>query len=642
MRYQSTSTPLNQQRQTLPMSGKPLQDGSVFEILAITAGDGNGWTFTPEVLQSAVPLFSQTQCFIDHIEPDAGGSHSVRDLAGILTAPVWDEQVQGICCRLMPLGPAADLLSETGRQVLAAPETDARVGFSADLSFLASGKLVKRIDRIHSVDLVIDPARGGAFLRAVNKAHAQKESDKTCLQQSVPVVSVERAALSEHVTAEGQDSLSTLRQSLLANALSASRLPQPIQQRIRQEFSSRPFEPAELEAAIADNRSLVSAILSGSSISGIKPRIDAMVSSEDQVNAAVHDLLGARRPLPLQAVETQKLSGIRELYTMMTGDFDFHGGFDPRRAQLANSGDLPAMLKNALNKLVAQRWEELGASGYHWWKKVVTVEHFNNLQEISGILVGEVSLLPAVNEGAAYTELGVSDSAETGVWEKYGGYLGLTIEMFERDDTLRLRQFPFKLATAGLRRLSNLVSAVFTASAGAGPLMADGKNVFESVSHQNLGSAALSADSWEAASAAIYHQKLMVPAGAIAPIQAVDARYLIVPRGLRLSAERILYPSLAWEANITSENLLRGQPGDVITCPEFSDPNDWAAAADPLVAPAIYIGERFGLMPEIYIADNQLNGALFTNDEVRIKARHFLSVFVADYRPLYKSNVASV
>ena len=73
MRYQSTSTPLNQQRQTLPMSGKPLQDGSVFEILAITAGDGNGWTFTPEVLQSAVPLFSQTQCFIDHIEPDAGG-----------------------------------------------------------------------------------------------------------------------------------------------------------------------------------------------------------------------------------------------------------------------------------------------------------------------------------------------------------------------------------------------------------------------------------------------------------------------------------------------------------------------------------------------------------------------------------------
>ena len=57
-------------------------------------------------------------------------------------------------------------------------------------------------------------------------------------------------------------------------------------------------------------------------------------------------------------------------------------------------------------------------------------------------------------------------------------------------------------------------------------------------------------------------------------------------------------------------------------------------------SPAIYIGERFGLMPEIYIADNQLTGALFTNDEIRVKARHFPNVMVADYRPIYKSNVS--
>ena len=59
-----------------------------------------------------------------------------------------------------------------------------------------------------------------------------------------------------------------------------------------------------------------------------------------------------------------------------------------------------------------------------------------------------------------------------------------------------------------------------------------------------------------------------------------------------------------------------------------------------MVAPAIYIGERFGLMPEIYIADNQVTGALFTNDEIRVKARHFLNVMVADHRPLYKANVS--
>ena len=311
------------------------------------------------------------------------------------------------------------------------------------------------------------------------------------------------------------------------------------------------------------------------------------------------------------------MSGIRELYTMMTGDYDFHGGYCAERARFSAAADLPGILKNALNKLIAQRWDELGASGYRWWEKVVTVEHFENLQDVTGILVGEMDLLPTVNEGAAYQPLDVTDSPEVSSWNKYGAYIGLTIEMFERDDTLRLRQYPFKLATAGLRRISSLVANVFTANSGAGPLMADGKNVFDST-RGNLGSSALSGAAWEAASSAIWNQSMLAASGASAPKLAVDARYLIVPRSLRLTAQRVLYPSLAYEADITSENLQRGQFGDVITCPEFSENSNWAAVADPAIAPAIYIGERFGLMPEIYIADNQVSGALFTNDEIRV------------------------
>ena len=52
------------------------------------------------------------------------------------------------------------------------------------------------------------------------------------------------------------------------------------------------------------------------------------------------------------------------------------------------------------------------------------------------------------------------------------------------------------------------------------------------------------------------------------------------------------------------------------------------------------VGERFGLMPEIFIASDQQSPAVFMNDEHRIKVRHFLAVWVNDYRPLYKANVA--
>lgn len=79
----------------------------------------------------------------------------------------------------------------------------------------------------------------------------------------------------------------------------------------------------------------------------------------------------------------------------------------------------------------------------------------------------------------------------------------------------------------------------------------------------------------------------------------------------------------------------------MITVPEWTDANNWAAVCDPRLAPGIIVGERFGLMPEIFVADsNQHSSALFTNDELRIKVRHWVSVFVADYRPLHKNNVA--
>ncbi len=80
----------------------------------------------------------------------------------------------------------------------------------------------------------------------------------------------------------------------------------------------------------------------------------------------------------------------------------------------------------------------------------------------------------------------------------------------------------------------------------------------------------------------------------------------------------------------------------MITVPDWQDASDWAAACDPRLAPAIIIGERFGMLPEIFIAGDPLSPAMFTNDEVRLKVRHFLSVFVADYRPLFKANVAKI
>jgi len=265
--------------------------------------------------------------------------------------------------------------------------------------------------------------------------------------------------------------------------------------------------------------------------------------------------------------------------------------------------------------------------------------------------VGTVGALPTVAEGAAYTELAVGDSPETASFVKYGGYIPLSLELIDRDETRKLAAYPKELAIAGLRKVSSLVAAIFTAAGGVGPTMADGGALFNATAvtdaggagHANLLTVALAAAQWEVVSAAVYNQPQLIKNAVglygTGPKIGLDPRYLLVPRALQLTAKKIMYPSLENLANITSENQQQGQPGDVIVVPEWTDATDWAAVVDPALVPGIFVGERFGIMPEVFIAGDELSPAVFTNDEHRMKVRHFLAVWVNDFRPLHKENV---
>jgi hypothetical protein len=86
-------------------------------------------------------------------------------------------------------------------------------------------------------------------------------------------------------------------------------------------------------------------------------------------------------------------------------------------------------------------------------------------------------------------------------------------------------------------------------------------------------------------------------------------------------------------------NVRRGS-SRVVVCPEWTDTNNWAAVADPRLWPAITVGFRFGAVPEVFVADQETVGSMFTNDEMRVKVRYIFAVGVGDNRPLYKQNVS--
>ena len=110
--------------------------------------------------------------------------------------------------------------------------------------------------------------------------------------------------------------------------------------------------------------------------------------------------------------------------------------------------------------------------------------------------------------------------------------------------------------------------------------------------HKNLLTTALAAAEWEVVATAIYNQPMLIKQAAgyygTGPKMAINPKYCLVPRALQLTAMKILYPIPGECRQIYSENLQRGQPGDVITVPEWTDATDWAAVCDPAIAPAIY------------------------------------------------------
>jgi hypothetical protein len=683
-------SPAGRRRTRLSAEGTVKASGE-FEVMVITAGVGNGWRFTEQCLREALPLFDGPEVFVDH----ALDGHSVRDLAGMLHSPAWDAARGGVICQLRPVGPSAALLAELGKEMVSQEGKRPRVGFSADVLFTSQGRQVEKIVRVLSVDLVFNPARGGAFLRAMNAANGplaadgeigwlpadfgngfveterkgaltmadavnqpngaaggqrknEKLSGDLSAMQTLLNMQSEQARLAEEAE-KARAVRAEMCAYLLESGLAGAKLPAPVTGRIRKQFAGRVFEAEDLTQAIEDQRQMLAELTAASVVQG-PGRIHGMFSSEDKLQAAVDDLFGAPRGKGQENVQAARLSGIRELYLMLTGDDNLHGGYYPEHARLATTADFTGLVKNAMNKVVAGKWAELGRAGDSWWESIVSIEHCQSLNDITGILVGTVGSLPTVAEGAEYTELAVGDSQEVGSFTKYGGYIPLTLELIDRDETRKLKEYPRQLAAAGLRNISSLVAAVFTANSGIGPTMADGGTLFNATAvataggHKNLLTTALSASEWEVVSTAVYNQPMLVKQASgfygTGPKMGINPRYCLVPRALQLTAKKILYPSLENAATIYSENQQQGRPGDVITVPEWTDATDWAAACDPMVAPGIVVGERFGIQPEIFVAGQESSPAVFTNDESRLKVRHFLSVFVVDFRPLHKSNVA--
>lgn len=612
-----------------------------FEVVAILPGEANGLRYAPAVLEESVRagLWDGAAVFLDHpsaLDSTRAGGRTLNDLAGVVERAWFAE---GVHAQVRCAGPRGALVSELARQWLAdraAGRPVPRLGLSADLLVLRDGAgSVRKIQRVHSLDVVFDPAAGGAFVRALNATAAeslfhtqQEETDMEHPQHDTNPTPPERA--------QDLETMARLQcEHTLNAALRDAGLPIPLSELVRRQFAGRIFGVEELHQAIADHRAAWAALTQAGAVRDLgAPRpatAREMMDPSDRIRLAWERTLGL--PVPQHHSDIPRLSGIRELYLTLTGDSEFRGQLVPERALLANAttATMANIVADGLNKVMLQAFNRREK----WWQSIVVNRDLERFQDMKMIRVHGFSSLSTVAEGAAYTEQSWDDLMETAGIAKKGNYIGLTLEMIMADDMDAVRAIPTLLGSAAYNTVSDMVSEIFTANGGLGPLMADGHNLFDAVNHANLRTGALSADEFDSAAVAMMNQ---TEPGSQRRL-AVPPAYLLVPTSLRSTA-MVIRNSTHIPGSGDNDINPWYNSFEVIVVPPWTDANDWAAVAPPTQVEGIVMGWLFGRQePEIFVADNEVMGSMFTNDEMRIKVRWFLCVGVADYRGLHKNNV---
>lgn len=656
-------------------------------------GDDSDWLIPAQILHNAAHLFESVPSFIDHPQLFGFGwrqEPSLRDLAGIAHGCAWDEDEQGVTGTLTLYdNEAGSLIAALYDQILRdrsktrpVPEIglSAVIWHNTHLDEETGLRITDEIQKVDSVDHVYSAGARGYVRAALAAQGWTPDASRSFyipshIGATTGPTSQEVSAMSEALNTPGAQEGTQSPEHVM---VSASAPPPNHTQGIDSPgvshnhtvvtptappaaaavtTASHPREGgdpllealARMETRLDDIELQQLQAAEAGTIQGMgaPPRasVRTMLVPMEQVTLATEAMLAGVRP----PTNVRPLTGIRELYHLLSGDYQMTGIYQPENVYLANvtSSTMAQLVANVLNKRVMIAFQ----SYPRWWEAIATQEDFNSLQQVRWITLGGVGELPTVNAGAAYTELTWDDLAQRDDFLKKGGFLGLTIEAIDKDDTRKIQLAPRALAQSAWLTLSKSISAIFTANTGTGPsIYYDDSNtrVLFHASHSNLGTTALSPAAWETTRIAMRKQAEHHSGERLGAL--VVPKFCLVPPDLEFAAIQALatahipgsanYNINPEAAGDTREARLAAARERVIVVDLWTDTDNWAAVADPILYPSIGLAFRFGRVPEIFSVADPRAGLMFTNDVMPVKVRFFYAAGPIDYRGLYKHNVS--
>lgn len=674
----------------------PEAGGGRWRVRAIRAGMSANDVFYPEaVLRAALPLFDGTRVLVrsdeDHV---AGSATDVRNLVGRLVAPRWAAAGDGAGAveaeleLLEPEGPVARLLRaahERGMTGLMGLSIVARGRARLEDANDGPGgarpaRVVEALFEVRSVDLVVEPAAGGALIDLVEAIGAagragaragEFRNDRTGKGEDMrermrSYVAARLGAARLDGVADGPDGDEALealyreaaalpapgddrepqadpapgRAAALAAArlearaaLAESGLPAAARERLAGRFADAPpgdLSAARVAEAVAAERAYLAAAAPGGQVAGLGAGGDG--ARPPAGGARIAESRGAKVRRMWDALldpADASCVSLRAAYVETTGDERVTGLLRHcdrgRLAEALDTGAIGEVLGDSIARRMIADYRETGVhDGWMRWCSTAPAMDFRSQRRVRW---GGYANLSDVSEGAAYAAMTTpSDEEETYSVSKRGGTESVTLEAIRNDDVMALQRLPVKLSRAAKRTLSAFAAKFLTANAD----LADGVALFHNT-HKNLGSTALSAASLAAARLAMVRQTELSsdkPLG-------IGPRSLLVPFDLERTAVDLFRRSTENDRNFVQSLAL-----DVVPVPELTDASDWFLAADPMDVPTVEIGFLDGRRePELFVQDDPTAGSLFTADKITWKVRHIYGGAALDHRGLYKSAV---
>jgi len=282
---------------------------------------------------------------------------------------------------------------------------------------------------------------------------------------------------------------------LLDKTLEDSDLPAPARQRIQTHFADKIFTPEELTAEMKGEKDyLASMSVHGLMEVGDQTRFTGGLGTRDKIEMAVDQLfeltaddykeLGELKRLDgqpffdnMRAAQDYKdipaLSGLNELYVLLTGDSEVRGVFDPqglpadlRAAQAITNSTFSYVVGNTMGRRLVKDYK---AVNFAEDRLISITKPVKDFRAQEAVLIGYFGDLATVDpESADYQEIAaVTDEESTYTIAQKGNLLTITRKMILNDDLSVIKRLVSRLGRAARRTHAKYVWANTSSSLSA-------------------------------------------------------------------------------------------------------------------------------------------------------------------------------